>query len=173
MKAHESSATDRHGRRCAGHHVMIAAAVVGILVADGADDAELVEALRQQRHRFTKMGAGDAGGDGFELTADVLRGGGLRVKGLVVRGAAIQPDEDAVHVVRARESACLSGLRTQAHELGHAESTDGSEASLEEVTSRHTCAVGVNGGSHAANYGRESESLSVMPFLLPDGMNVL
>ena len=62
METHERTATHRDWRRRARHHVMIAAAVVGVFVTDRADDRELVEALRQQRHRHLTYDAA-AGGD--------------------------------------------------------------------------------------------------------------
>jgi hypothetical protein len=47
MKSDECAASDRHGSGCAGHHVVIAAAMVRVLVADRADDRVFIEAPGQ------------------------------------------------------------------------------------------------------------------------------
>ena len=63
MKADERAAADRNARRRAGHHVVVAGAVVALVVADRADDAQLVADRGQPLHVLGKVDAGNLGGD--------------------------------------------------------------------------------------------------------------
>ncbi len=96
VKADEGAAADRDARRSAGHHVVVAGAVVALVVADGAHHGQLVGDARRAACRCCeKSMPGTACADGLELAADLLRRFRLGVEGLVVRRPAVQPDEDA------------------------------------------------------------------------------
>jgi len=95
MKADERPAADRNSRGGPGHHVVVAGSVVPLVVADGADDGELVEARRQLRHVLAELDAGDFRRDGGEVAADFGGGIGFGIEGLEMRGTAVHPNEDA------------------------------------------------------------------------------
>ena len=68
--------------------------VVVILVAGRAHQADLVHRPGHLRQQFADLQAGDVGGDGAVLAADLLRGVGLGVERVVVGKAAAEEDED-------------------------------------------------------------------------------
>ena len=96
MEADKRAAADRDPRRGAGHHVMVAGAVVALVVAHRTDDGELVSDLRQLGHVLGELDPRHARRDRRKLTTDLGRGIGLGVEGLEVRRAAIHPDQNAV-----------------------------------------------------------------------------
>ena len=98
MEGDERAAADGNWRGCAGHHVVIAAAVIGVFVADGADGGEFVGDLGEFGDHFTEVKAGDGGFDGFQIAANIGGGVGFGIETFVVTWAAIEPDEDAVDV---------------------------------------------------------------------------
>ena len=63
VEADERAAADRDPRRGAGHHVVVARAVVALVVADRPHDGELVGDRRQPLHVLGEVDAGDLGGD--------------------------------------------------------------------------------------------------------------
>ena len=146
METDEGAAADRHRGRRAGHQVVVAAAVVGILVADRADDRELVKGLGQRRQRFAEVHARHARGDRLELAADFLGRVRLRIEGFVVRGTAVEPDQDAVDLVGAGFAARLRRLGAQCKQVGEGEPAEGAEAGLEEVAAAEAVAVGAKRG---------------------------
>ena len=96
VKGDGGAAADGHGGWGAGHHVVIAAAVVGIAMADGAKDGVFVEGFGEFGDHFGEVNAGDGCWDGFELAADFLGGVGFGIEGFEVAGTAVEPDHDAV-----------------------------------------------------------------------------
>ena len=95
MKADKRAAADRDARRRAGHHVVIARAVIALIVADRADDGQLVGDVREPLHVLRELDARRARLDWLKLAADLARGVWFRVERLVMGGAAVHPDEDA------------------------------------------------------------------------------
>ena len=146
MKANKSTTANGHWRGRTRHEVMIAATVIRVLVADGADHAELVKALRQQWHRLAEMHTRHAGRDRLELAANLLRCARLRVKGLVMRRPAIQPHQNAVDLIRARLATRLRGLRSQRENVRKTHATQRPQTELEEIAATDTVAVGVKQG---------------------------
>ena len=118
MKADERSAADRNPRWRAGHHVMVAGAVVPLVVADRADDGQLVGDAGQPGHVLREVHAGDLGLDRRELAADLGRRVGLGIERLEVRRPAIHPDQDATGraLGRRRLSAGQRSHPQQVHE---------------------------------------------------------
>ena len=102
MERHERAASNRHRGGRAGHHVMIAAAVVRVLVADRADNCELVGGLGQIRHRFAELDARHGSGNRLELAANLGRRIGLGIERLVMRRPAVEPDHDAIDLLAGR-----------------------------------------------------------------------
>ena len=70
MKADEGAAADGNSRRRAGHHVMVARAVVPLIVADRADHREFVGDRTQPLHVLREPHAGDLRRDRVELAAE-------------------------------------------------------------------------------------------------------
>jgi hypothetical protein len=81
-------------RIAAGEEALVAAAVVGEVVGDGADDRVFIGDPRVHRQIFGDVDAGDVRVDRVEFAAIFGRGVGLEVVHLHVRRPAGQPDED-------------------------------------------------------------------------------
>src|SRR5262249_45831310 len=79
VEADEGAAADRDARRGAGHHVVVAGAVVALVVADRPHHRELVGHGGQARHVLGEVDALDPRGDGLELAAVLRRGRRLGV----------------------------------------------------------------------------------------------
>ena len=146
MKCHRGTAGHGHRSRCPGHHVVIAAAMVGIIVADRTNDRGFVRDFRQPRHRFAKMNPFDRSRNRLEFPPDFRRRIRLGIKTLVVRGTAIKPDQDAIdrsgQQSRGGEfcaHSCRGGL--QAKHIGKTKTQHAAEAELNEITSGDPLAV--------------------------------
>ena len=80
MEADERPAADRNARRRTGHHVVVAGAVVALVVADRADDGQLVACRRERLHMLGEEDAGHLGGDGSNSPRISLGASGLGSK---------------------------------------------------------------------------------------------
>ena len=87
----------------AGHHVVVAGAVIVLVVANRADDRQLVADGRQPRHVLGEEDSGDLRVDRLELAANFGRSVGLGIEGFEVARPAVQP-----------ESGCSSSWRLDA-----------------------------------------------------------
>ena len=148
MESHESPAGYRRRRRHAGHQIMVAAAVVRVLVVKRTQDGEFVRHRRELRNAFAEMHAGQRCGDVLELTADFRRRVRLGIKGFVVGRAAIQPDEDAVHVAARphRPLDCDTRLvrrRLQPEQIAEPQPQYAPQAELEKIPAADAGAVGL------------------------------
>ena len=128
---------DRADRRLgnpAGHQPLVAAAVVGEVVRDRADEREAIGDLRMEREEFGDFDARDVGLHRLELAA--VFGGSLRlhVVGFHVGKPTRQPDEDDGGVVRGRDRARLG---PQPQQVGEPQAGRSDGADLEEAASRH------------------------------------
>ena len=81
--------------RMAGDHPVDAAGVIGVLVAERTHHGELVHLAGELRQVLAHPDAGHVAVDGLEFAADLGRGVGLHVEGVVVRGAAVQKNDQA------------------------------------------------------------------------------
>jgi len=95
MKADERAAADGNSRRRAGHHVVVARAMVALVMTDRANDGELIGDGPQPLHVLREAHAGDFGWNRVELAAEFDRRFGFGVKRFVVRRPAVHPNEDA------------------------------------------------------------------------------
>ena len=141
MKRHGGTTVHRHRRRRTGHHIMIAATVVGILVADRADDGHLVERLGQSRHSLAELNTRHRGWDGIKFTAHIGRGIRLRVEHLIMRRATVEPDEDAVHLIRACLADGPGRFGPQSNQVAHAQAKNAPDAELDEIPARYSRTV--------------------------------
>ena len=85
----------------AGQHPVAADVVVVVVGRDRPHDGQLVGDPRGARQQLAELDAGHVGLDRLERPADLGRGAGLGVEGLVLRRPALQPEED--HVLRPAE----------------------------------------------------------------------
>ena len=143
MKRDKRAAAHGHGRRRTGHQVVIAAAVIGILVADRADDGELVGRRREVRHDLRKMRAGNLRFDGAKCTANFSRCVGFGIKRLEMGGAAIHPHQDAADLVGTGLAHRLRPLRAQPQQIGKTDARRRAEAQLQEIAASHARTVGL------------------------------
>ena len=147
MERHERTARDRHRRRHAGHHVMIAAAVIRVLVANRADDRELVGHARKLGNALAKMDTGNLRGNGFKLAANLGRRVRLGIERFVMRRATILPNEDAIDVLPANSRrqlrTGLSTIRPQPQQITEAEAEHAAQAKLDEIPASYSVAIGV------------------------------
>ena len=139
MEADEGAAADRDARRGAGHHVVVAGAVVALVVADRADDRQLVGDGRQARQVLREVDAGNLRVDRRELAAEFLRRVRLGIEGFVVGGAAVQPDQDAA--VRLAVESARTGAGTAAAERGQAAAEDAAQTELKTVAASDAVAI--------------------------------
>ncbi len=140
MEGDVGATRDGDGRGHAGHHVVVAAAVVRVFMANGADDGEFVEGACELRDAFGEMNARDVGGNGFEFAPNVGGGVGLGIEGFVVGRAAIQPNQNAINVFAFEARFGIS--RAEAKEIGNAEAEQPAEADLQKITTGVARAVG-------------------------------
>ena len=145
MKRDERAAGDWHRRRHARHHVVVAAAVIRILVANGTNDRELVRGRGQLRNAFAELNSRNLRGDGFELAANFRRRIRLRIERLVMRRPAIHPDENAIDVP-ARQLRLWIGndfARAQSQDIAEAKAQHAAQPKLDEIAPGHSIAVGM------------------------------
>lgn len=102
--------------------------MIGILMANGSHDRHLVRRLGQIWHRLAEVDARHTGWNGFELPTNLFWRIRLRIKGLVMRGTAIQPDEDGIHLIWAGFPLKLCSLRPQPQNIRECQSSDCSKA---------------------------------------------
>ncbi len=121
---------DRRARIAAGQEAFVAAAVVGELVSDGADEGELVGDAGVQGQQFAHVEAGNVRADRPERAAVLRRGVRLHVVGLHVRRPTRQPDEDDGGVGRLTR---LRRLQTQGQQSAHTHTAQGERTHLEEA----------------------------------------
>ena len=96
-------------REVAGEHVVVGRAVVGVVMAERADQRELVHLPGRARQVLADLDAGHVGGDGLELAAKLGGRVGLQVPGVDGAQAAVQEQEDQRDIARAsgpRWAAC-------------------------------------------------------------------
>ena len=103
-----------------GHHVRVGHAVRPVLGVPGPKDRILVLVLRQSGKGVTKLDPGDVGRDRAELAPDLLRCSGLGVEAINVADTALQPNQNARHVL-AGGAAC-AGTSFQEARKGQPES---------------------------------------------------
>src|SRR5205823_5000826 len=75
------------------------------------------------------------------LAPDFLRRVRFRIKRFVVRWPAIEPNHDAIDVVRTDFACSGSALRAQFQKIRKAQPYRGSQAELDKIPSRHSGAV--------------------------------
>ena len=113
----------------------MAAAVVGEVVGDRADERVLVGQLREQRQVFADVDAGDVRVDRPEHAAVLLRGVRLHVERFHVRRPARQPDEDHRRIVfawNARDGVPYSRVRLQSEQIRHSQPRERSRPGLQQ-----------------------------------------
>ena len=131
----------RVGGAC--HHVVVAGAVVALVVADGADDGELVGDGGELFHGLGEVDAGDIRFNRLVVAPDFLGGVGLGIEGLVVAGAAVHPDEDAARL--GLGDAVERGAAAEAEGIDQATADEGAQAESEAVSAGDRFAVAVDG----------------------------
>src|SRR5262245_10476739 len=89
-----------------------------------------------------KAHAGQTGRDRAELTADFGRGVGLRVEGVDVAGAALEPEEDATRRRPTGGSGVGRGSVSQAQNARQAQPEGGEAADAQERPPGNTRTVG-------------------------------
>src|SRR5439155_15742496 len=82
----------------AGHHDVVAAAVVRVWVRQAAEDGQLVSDLGGPRQQVGELDAGDVGADRPEVAANLGRSVVFVSPQVVLRPAAEDEDEDAVDI---------------------------------------------------------------------------
>ena len=142
MESDECAAGDRYRSRRAGHHIMIAAAVVWIFVANGSDDSELVRNRSQLGNAFRKLDSRHFRGNRLELATNIGRRVRLWIERLVVRRAAIHPDENAVYILCAATGRDGLGIRAQPHQIAQPQPDQAAKPHLNEIAAAHSAAVG-------------------------------
>ena len=95
MKAHKRPTAHGNPGRGAGHHIVVACPMIALIVADGADDGQLVGNRGQLRQFLTVMDTGNAGLNRVEFPSDLFGSVRFGVECLVVGRASIEPDQDA------------------------------------------------------------------------------
>ncbi len=140
MKADERAAADRNPRRRAGHHVVIAGAVVPLVVANRADDRQLVGDAGQPRHVLREVDAGHLGADGLELAANLGRRVGLGIERLEVRRPAVHPNQDATRRPF-RWRAASARRPSQPQQVDQAAAGQHAQPQLQAIAARHSFAV--------------------------------
>ena len=140
METDKRAASHGDGGWGAGHQVMVSTTVVGILVADGANNREFVCDLGKQRNGFAEVHAGDSGGNGFEFATDIGRCLWFWIKGFVMRGAAVQPDQNAVGGFSGASTEG-GGICTITKQFRKAQTSESAEAELQEISASKSVAV--------------------------------
>ena len=125
----------------AGEEALVAAAVVGEVVGDGADERVAIGDAGMARQMLADLHARHIGRDRLEVAAVLGRGVGLHVVGFHVRRPARQPQQDDRRVVG---SSGFLGLGAEAHYVGQADAAEGQHPSSEEgAARRRRCDRGV------------------------------
>ena len=144
------AAVEAGGGMMPGEHVMISAAVVGISMGEGANLGELLHDAGDAREVFADSNAGEVGGDGAEVAADVGGSVGLEVEGVDGAQAALEEDVDEGEVGgNGFGGGVGGGVGLQLQETGEAErqADEAGGAEAEEVASIRA-GTGAGGGVH-------------------------
>src|SRR5262245_57610487 len=128
------------------HRVEARLHVVGVAVAERANDRQLVRELSGARQQFAEMHAGYAGINGAKLSALRQRAVGFGVPGLLLCVAAVQVQHDDRTGATKRARARRLGLRLSAEQVGQRQRETASRAKTQYFAARshgiHECSYG-------------------------------
>src|SRR5678816_1854733 len=112
---------------------MISPAVVGVLVANRPHDGHLVRDFREVRNGFAELHARKGRGNWLQLASNFLWRVRLRIESLIMRRAAIEPDHDAVDLMRTNLSSRSGRARAQPEQIGKSQPHRGAETQLDKI----------------------------------------
>ena len=120
-------------REIAGQHVVVGGAVVGVVMAEGADEGDLVHLPGHARQMFADADAGDVGVDGVEIAAELDRGVRLEVPRVDGAEAAVQEEEDERDIFRRLTGLGGAGAPGQQFRQRQAEAEDAGGPQTQEI----------------------------------------
>ena len=140
----------------AGHAPVVSNTVSCVLWVPTAHDREPVEFFRHPRTEFGEVDTGNGGFDHPERSTHAVGCEGFWVEGIVVAGATLGPDENAVDL-----GVCLTAVGEQPSGVEEAGDCESRDAGLEDIASRHRslrriCGMSSSGGGWDWASGRRT-----------------
>lgn len=135
METDEGAAADGNAGWRAGHHVMVARAVIALVVSNRSDDGVFVRDRCELGKMLREVNPWDARGNRLELPADLDGSFRFRIERLEVGWATIHPDQNAI----GRSSPPQFGRTSlpQLKQLSKTASSKTRDSQLQPVPSKH------------------------------------